>query len=131
MRIVEESMSESPGWRPEGAPRGVFHCFPGDTAIAKKVIGWNFCISIPGPVTFGSKPGRLNQMAEVVKKISLDHMLLETDSPHLTPAPHRGKRNEPAYVRLIAGVIAGLKGSAPEEVGASTTAGARRLFGLP
>jgi len=130
MRLVEESMAASPGWRPAGAPRGVFHCFPGDAALATRVIGWNFCISIPGPVTFGSKPGRLNQMAEVVKKTSLDHMLLETDSPYLTPAPHRGKRNEPAFVRLIAGVIAGLKGSTPEDVGASTTAAARRLFGL-
>jgi len=131
MRIVEEEITKTPGWRPAGAPRGVFHCFPGDVALANRVIGLSFCISIPGPVTFGSKPGRLNQMAEVVKKTSLDHMLLETDSPYLTPAPHRGKRNEPAYVRLIAGVIAGLKGSTLEEVGASTTTAARRLFGLP
>jgi len=131
MRIVEEALAASPGWRPAGAPRGVFHCFPGDAALANRVIGWNFCISIPGPVTFGSKPGRLNQMAEVVKKTSFDHMLIETDSPYLTPAPHRGKRNEPAYVRLIAGVIAGLKGCTIEEVGASTTSAARALFGLP
>jgi TatD DNase family protein len=130
MRIVEGAIIESPGWRPAAAPRGVFHCFPGDVAMANRVIGWNFCISVPGPVTFGSKPGRPNLMAEVVEKTSLDHMLIETDSPYLTPAPHRGTRNEPAHVRLIAGVIAGIKGRTPEEVGASTTAAARRLFGI-
>ena len=131
LRIVEESMRAHAGWRSANAPRGVFHCFSGDSSMAKTVIGWNFFISIPGPVTFPAKPDRPNVMADVVAAVSLDHILLETDSPYLTPMPHRGKRNEPSYIPLIADVIAKIQNRPVGEVGASTSRGARRLFGLP
>lgn len=134
LRIVGELTREHPGWRNDGkgrATRGVFHCFPGDAAMARTVIDWGFYVSIPGPVTFPERPNRPNLMASVAAVIPLDDMLLETDSPYLTPVPHRGQRNEPSHIPLIAQRIAELRNVPVEEVGAATTAAARRLFGLP
>jgi TatD DNase family protein len=136
--LVEGKLREPRPWRaaragagePALRPRGVFHCFPGDEEMARRVIGWGFYISIPGPVTFGSKQQRPNVMAEVVSKIPLEHILLETDSPYLSPVPLRGKRNEPANIPLIAHKIAELKGLPVEEIGRVTTLGARKLFGI-
>ena len=129
LRIVEGFVRSHPAWR-NGAGRGVFHCFPGDAAMAEKVIGWGFVISIPGPVTFLAKPNRPNLMASVVAATPLEQMLLETDSPYLTPVPHRGTRNEPSRIPLIAAKIAEIKNVTVEEVGAATSAAVRRLFGL-
>jgi len=67
----------------------------------------------------------------VVENLPLEHLLVETDAPYLTPVPHRGKRNEPAYVRHVAEAIARIKGIAVEEVEEQTTANAIKLFGLP
>ena len=106
----------------------MFHCFPGDVKMAEKVIGWGFYISIPGPVTFVNKPSKPNTMADVVSHVSLEHILLETDSPYLTPVPFRGKRNEPSHIPLIAKKIAELRGCSVEEVGQTTTLGAKKLF---
>ena len=131
LAIVETNIKPGDDWRPGGAPRGVFHCFPGNSAMAGKVIGWNFYISIPGPVTFPDKPSKPNSMVEVVTKVPLEHILLETDSPYLTPVPNRGKRNEPSNIPLIAKKIAELRQCTREEVGRMTSEGARRLFGLP
>jgi TatD DNase family protein len=132
--IVERALINNPDWMNNDgtmSPRGVFHCFPGDEAMARKVIGWGFFISIPGPVTFSSKPNKPNTMAEVVGAIPLEHILLETDSPYLTPVPHRGKRNEPSNIPLIAKKIAEIKGVPEEEVGTITSQNVRRLFGIP
>ncbi|MBI1804472.1 MAG: TatD family hydrolase [Ignavibacteriae bacterium] len=134
LRIVEEKMKRVPSWRtlPDGrpAPKGVFHCFPGDSAMAQMVIDWGFFISIPGPVTFGSKPNKPNSMVEVVSKIPIEHILLETDSPYLAPAPNRGKRNEPSNIPHIARKIAELQGRSVEEVGRVSSSGVKKLFGV-
>ena len=134
LRIVGDFVRANPGWRSGGGgrpSRGVFHCFPGDAEMARTVIGWGFCISIPGPVTFPEKPSRPNVMAGVVAATALEDMLLETDSPYLTPVPHRGTRNEPSHIPIIARRIAEIKHVPMEEVGAVTSEAARRLFALP
>lgn len=138
LNIVEGKLLEDLPWRGgragtgenPGLPKGVFHCFPGDEEMARRVIGWGFEISIPGPVTFGARPGKPNVMAEVVASVPLSHILLETDSPYLSPVPFRGKRNEPARILVIAQRIAEIKGLPIEEVGRATSSAARNLFGL-
>jgi TatD DNase family protein len=130
LRIVEEQVSMNNDWRGENIPRGVFHCFPGDAAMARQVIGWNFYISIPGPVTFANKPAKPNSMVDVVTNISIDHILLETDSPYLTPVPLRGKRNEPSNIPLIANKIAELQQLPVEEIGRRSSLNVANLFGV-
>jgi TatD DNase family protein len=98
--------------------------------MARTVIGWGFYVSIPGPVTFPGKPDRPNVMAAVAAEIPLEDMLLETDSPYLTPTPFRGKRNEPSHIPLIARKIAELRGVPVETVGEATSAATRNLFRL-
>lgn len=127
LNIVGETLPK-PWGRPES--KGVFHCFPGDHAMAEQVISWGFRISIPGPVTFGKKAGKPHPMTGVVARVSPENILLETDSPFLAPVPHRGKRNEPAYLPIIAGKIAELQGRTVGEIAAATTAACRRLFRL-
>jgi TatD DNase family protein len=131
-KIVGDIVRDHPGWRntPGRPTRGVFHCFPGDAAMARTVIGWGFYVSIPGPVTFPGKPDRPNVMAAVAAEIPLEDMLLETDSPYLTPTPFRGKRNEPSHIPLIARKIAELRGVPVETVGEATSAATRNLFRL-
>ena len=107
-------------------PVGVMHCFSGDLAMAREVIEMGFYISIPGPVTFTNA----RRLPELVRALPLERLLIETDCPYLTPHPHRGKRNEPAYVRLVAEAIAQIKGIPLEQVARITTANARALFGL-
>jgi TatD DNase family protein len=86
-----------------------------------------FCISFAGPVTFRNA----RRLQHLVRELPLDHMLIETDCPYLAPHPHRGQRNEPTYVRLVADKIAALKEVPLEQVAEITTANASRLFGLP
>jgi TatD DNase family protein len=132
LNIVEKQIALLPGWRSQdnvSLPRGVFHCFPGDVAMAHKVIEWDFYISIPGPVTFSNK-SKPNLMVEVAKEISLNHILLETDSPYLTPVPFRGKRNEPANIPLIARIIADLQEKEVQTIGIVTTKNVETLFGI-
>jgi TatD DNase family protein len=107
-------------------PVGVMHCFSGDLAMAREVIEMGFYISIPGPVTFANE----RRLPDLVRALPLERLLIETDCPYLTPHPHRGKRNEPAYVRLVAEAIAQIRGISLEEVARITTANARALFGL-
>ncbi len=104
---------------------GVFHCFPGDTSQAKRAIDMGFVLGIGGVVTY-----KKSLMADVVKTVGLDHIVLETDAPYLAPAPHRGKRNESAFLVHIAEQISGIKRVSVEEVASATTANATRLFGL-
>ncbi len=105
-----------------GAP-GVFHCFTGDVAFAKKVLDLGYFISFTGIVTFKN-----SNLREVLREIPLDRLLLETDSPLLAPVPYRGKRNEPAFVRFIAEEFARVKNLSLKEVAEITTQNARRLF---
>lgn len=104
--------------------RGVIHSFLGDIALAREFIDLGLYLGIGGPLTF-----RKNDiMRHAVKEIPLDRILLETDSPYLTPVPHRGERNEPIYVRYVVEEISRLKGIPAAEVAAVTTENARRLF---
>lgn len=105
--------------------RGVFHAFTGTTEQAKWIIERGFYVGIGGIVTF--KNAGLDQ---VVANIPMESILLETDSPYLTPAPHRGKRNEPTYLRWIAEKIAQIKKIDFDEVVQLTTFNARQLFKL-
>ncbi|MCP4713696.1 MAG: TatD family hydrolase, partial [Deltaproteobacteria bacterium] len=106
---------------------GVIHCFSGDAAMAFACIDMGFHISIPGTVTFKNA----RSLHEVVRKIPLASLLIETDCPFLTPVPNRGKRNEPAYVVRVAEQVAALKKVSLEEVAETTTRNARTVFGLP
>ncbi len=106
---------------------GVFHCFTGDTAYAIQVLELGFMISFSGIVTF-SKALELREAANVVP---LDRLLIETDCPYLAPVPHRGKRNEPAYLHAIVKTIAAGKPSVSiEEVAVASYDNAKKLFGI-
>ncbi|WP_017754907.1 TatD family hydrolase [Calidifontibacillus oryziterrae] len=103
---------------------GIMHCFSGSVETAKECIDMNFYISFGGPVTFknAKKP------KEVAIEVPLEKLLIETDCPYLTPHPYRGKRNEPAFVKLVAQQIAELKGITYEELAKKTSENAKRLF---
>jgi TatD DNase family protein len=102
--------------------RGIFHCFSGNLEEAKRVISLNFLLGIGGVATF--KNGGLET---VLPYISLDDIVLETDSPYLAPVPHRGKRNEVAYLELVAQKVALLMGESPEKIKEITTKNAKQL----
>ncbi|HEY7528671.1 MAG TPA: TatD family hydrolase [Candidatus Deferrimicrobiaceae bacterium] len=106
---------------------GIIHCFSGDHEMARRAIGMNFLISIPGAITYKGSAAQ----AEAVRRIPLEKLLLETDSPFLAPIPHRGKPNEPSFVPLVAEKIAGIKGVSAEDVGRVTTLSALRIFRIP
>ena len=107
-----------------GIHRGVFHCFSGDYEMAKQCLDWGFYLSVPGVVTFNKS----KTMQDVVKKVPLSSLLLETDCPYLTPDPYRGKRNEPAYIVHTAKKVAEIKGLSWEEVAAVTAQNTLDLF---
>jgi len=103
--------------------RGIFHCFSGNLEQAQHAIDLNFILGIGGVVTF--KNGKIDQF---LNQIPLDKIVLETDSPYLAPVPNRGKRNESAYVSLVAGKLVDLYGLSFEEIDRQTTANAKALF---
>jgi TatD DNase family protein len=105
---------------------GVFHCFSGDVAQAKRIVEMGFYLGIGGVATF--KNGGLDK---VLPEIGLEHLVLETDSPYLAPVPHRGKRNEPAYISLVAERVAVLVNEPLEIVSQKTTRNAEKLFKQP
>jgi len=107
----------------DGRLTGIFHCFIGDTAQAERITKLGFKLGIGGVSTF--KNGGLDPVLEAV---SLDHMVLETDSPYLAPVPHRGKRNEPSYIPLVADKIATVKRCPIDDVKTFTTRNALALF---
>lgn len=107
--------------------RGVMHCFSGDLALAEASLDLGFYLSIPGVATFANA----QPLREVIKAIALEHLVLETDGPFLTPVPYRGKRNEPKYVLYTAQMVADIKKLPLEEVVRVTTANAINLFNLP
>ncbi|MGL4546237.1 MAG: TatD family hydrolase, partial [Plesiomonas sp.] len=103
---------------------GVIHCFTEDLPFAEAAIDLGFYISISGIVTFR----QATALKEVVKALPLERLLIETDSPYLSPVPHRGKQNQPAYVVEVAAHIAQLKGISLTEVAAKTSENFRNLF---
>ena len=106
--------------------KGIFHAFSSDVAMYERLRkAGDFLFGIGGVVTF-----KKSALAEVVKAMRLEDLVVETDSPYLTPAPHRGTRNESSYVRFVAAKIAELKGVTYEEVAEQTTANAKRIFNL-
>jgi len=110
----------------EGASEagGVMHCFTGDWDMAERAMALNFHISFSGIVTFKSA----QVLQEVATKMPADRMLVETDCPYLAPVPHRGKPNQPAFVRHVAEYVAELRGESYEQVAANTTENFRKLF---
>jgi TatD DNase family protein len=105
--------------------RGVMHCFGGSVQEAHRAVEMGFCLGIGGVVTFKNAT-----MAEVVKAMPIERLLLETDAPYLSPVPHRGQRNESAYIPIIAQKVAEIKGVSVEQVADQTTANATALFSL-
>jgi TatD DNase family protein len=106
--------------------KGVFHCFTGDLAQAKHITGLGFYLGIGGVLTYKN-----SGLPEVLEQIPLDFLLLETDAPFLAPFPHRGKRNESAFIPVIAAELARIKKVSPEEIASITTKNAMELFRLP
>jgi TatD DNase family protein len=104
---------------------GVLHSFNGNLETAQKAMEMNFLIGITGPVTYKNAAEKRN----IVKQLPLSRLLIETDAPFLTPMPHRGKRNEPAFVAYIADKIAEIHMTTREHIAEITTANAARLFG--
>ena len=105
--------------------RGVFHCFSGNEVQARKIMELNFFLGIGGVVTFKN-----SGLDKVITAIGLSSLVLETDAPYLAPVPFRGKRNEPSYTKLVAEKIASLVQVSLEEVAATTTRNAEKLFCL-
>ncbi|SLM50274.1 Uncharacterized deoxyribonuclease YabD [Nitrospira japonica] len=107
---------------------GVFHCFSGDAWLAKDALELGFYLSFSGILTFNNA----SMLRDIAKQTPLDRLLIETDCPYLTPVPHRGKRNEPAYVSLVARQLAALHaeqaGLTLEDIERVTTDNAKRLF---
>lgn len=110
----------------DGNLRGVMHCYSGSAELAMEFIKLGFYISLAGPVTFNN--ARVPK--EVAKAVPLDKLLIETDAPYLTPEPYRGKRNEPIFVKYVAGTIADLKGISYEELAKATNRNTKKLFGI-
>ena len=105
---------------------GVIHCFTGNYQSARAYLDLGFYLSFTGIITFKNA----EPLRAVVRQIPLDRILVETDAPYLTPVPHRGKRNEPAYVRFVAETVAKVRGISLEEVASITTANTQKLFSL-
>lgn len=122
VRILREERDAS------GTPerlRGIFHCFSGPAWMIEAAVDLGFLLGIGGVLTF--KNGGLDVIAP---DLPMDRVVLETDAPFLAPVPHRGKRNEPAYVRIVAERLAELTGLPFEEIARLTTENAERLFGI-
>lgn len=105
---------------------GIMHAFSGNESDADTVIGMNFHVSLGGPVTFKNA----QEPKDIAVHVPIERLLVETDAPFLTPHPYRGKRNEPAYVKLVAEKIAELRGMSYEDLAAQTTRNAEALFGI-
>ena len=116
-RTRNSPLAKRPFW-------GVLHAFSGDAALAQAAHSWNFALGLGGPVTFKNA----RTLHSVAQQLCLDRLMLETDAPWLTPHPLRGKRNEPAYVALVAARLAELLAVPVEEIAARTTAVARSIF---
>jgi TatD DNase family protein len=107
----------------EAGLRGIFHCFSGSYELARSIIDTGFYLGIGGVVTYKN-----SGLAESIKNIPLDNLVLETDAPYLTPVPFRGKRNESSYLKFIVEKLAEVKGVSKEEVAKVTTENALKIF---
>ncbi len=116
LRLMREESADKIG--------GVMHCFTESWPVAEQALALGFYISLSGIVTFKNA----TELKEVAKRVPLDRLLIETDSPYLAPTPHRGKTNEPAYVTHVAEEIARLRDMSPEEIGQASTDNFFRLF---
>ena len=116
LKIIEEEKVKEVG--------GIMHCFSGDWSLAKKCLDNNLLIAIGGAVTFKNN----DELREAARKVPRDRLLLETDSPFLSPEPRRGKRNEPANVRIVAEYVAGLRDTPLEDLAYWTTHNAQKLL---
>lgn len=105
----------------------VLHAFSGDMEMAEEAVALGFFIGVGGPLTFKNA----RRLPEIVVELPLNRLLIETDAPYLTPHPYRGKRNEPAYVALVAERLAQLRGLPPDELSRQLTDNTRSLFRLP
>jgi len=108
----------------KGSLRGIFHCFTGTPEEAQQVIDLGFYLGIGGVVTYKN-----THLREVLKAVSMDHIVLETDAPYLTPVPFRGKRNESSYLKYIVEKVAEVKEIPVEEAAAITSGNAKKIFG--
>ena len=123
-----ESMTESIGVvrkHQQGKLRGIFHCFSGDAPAAAAIVDLGFYLGIGGVLTYKN-----SGLPDAIKDIPLEHLVLETDAPYLSPVPFRGKRNESSYLRYVVAKLAEVKGLPIEEVAAATTQTAQKIFGI-
>ncbi len=112
-------------------PPGMFHCMSGNIEFLKKVLELGFYVGFDGNITYkGIAPGETTPLSKLVEATPLDRIVIETDSPYLTPEPHRGSRNEPSYVILVGRKIAEIKDISFNEVEAQTTNNAKRIFNI-
>jgi TatD DNase family protein len=109
----------------KGRIKGIFHCFGGDERQARKIIDLGFMLGIGGVVTYKNAG-----LAKILEELPLDALVLETDSPYLTPVPFRGKRNESSYLTYVAAKIAEIKGVTIEDVALATTNNSKKIFRL-
>lgn len=123
VRILSEEKATYPGG---DSLYGIFHCFGGPKWLGDQVMNLGFYIGLGGTLTFKN-----GGVPEAIKDIPLDRVVLETDAPYLAPVPHRGKRNEPAYVKKVAEKLAEVREMSLKDVSGATTETARRLFKLP
>jgi TatD DNase family protein len=119
LRLMDEK------WKSSGLG-GILHCFTGNAAQAKRGLDLGFMVSFAGNVTFP----KAHQIRDAAMQVPLDRILIETDSPYLAPIPHRGKRNEPAFVAEVARQLGELRGLSPEDMGSKTAENFYRFFSL-
>lgn len=109
----------------QGKLKGIFHCFSGSQEQAQRIINLGFYLGIGGVLTFKN-----SGLDKVIPGVDLNHVILETDAPYLSPVPYRGKRNEPSYLTWVVDRLAGITGKSKEEIATITTANAEKLFNL-
>ncbi len=122
--LLQQFRKEHKDRIPKDRPWGVLHCFSGDENLAWEYFNLGLIISFTGLITFSQR------WDELIRKVPLENIMIETDSPFMTPEPHRGKRNEPVLVKFVAQRIADIRGISLERVAEVTTATARRIFKL-
>ena len=128
LSVVREAIRGQHGFadRKKSEVRGVMHCFSGSAEVAEEWLRMGMYLGIGGVLTFKN-----SHLAENLRNVPLNRLLLETDSPYLTPTPHRGERNEPLMMRYVVMKLAEVYGCTPEEVVRITSANSRELFRLP
>nr|MDK2850785.1 TatD DNase family protein [Candidatus Cloacimonadota bacterium] len=110
----------------EGVKEAVFHCFSGDIIFAQQVLDAGWMMSFTGNITYNN-----SHLDDVIRLVPMDRFMIETDSPYLTPHPHRGQRNSPLFLHLVAEKIAQIKGITPKEVAKASYDNAYRFFRIP